>query len=183
MRFQSCPKGRTFLLLVCLNLKKRKGKKMKRILSLLIILAISITALASCGIVSIFGEVEDEGEVTVLVEAADGSYEVYKTYLESIENKEEGAKGVVEHLNKSDDSLYLVMNESTYGAFVTEIGSIKQDESKSEYIMVYTSIASDSYEGAPSVDYEGVTLYQSGVGLSGMKVEEGTIILFRIETY
>ena len=156
---------------------------MKRILSLIIILAISITALASCDLVSIFGKVEDEGNVTVVVEAVDGSYEVYKAYLESVENKEEGAKGVVEHLNKSDDSLYLVMNESTYGAFVTEIGSIKQDESKSEYIMVYTSIASDSYEGAVSLDYEGVTLYQSGVGLSGMKVEDGTIILFRIEAY
>ena len=156
---------------------------MKRILSLIIILAISITALASCDLVSIFGKVEDEGNVTVVVEAVDGSYEVYKAYLESVKNKEEGAKGVIEHLSESGGGLYLVMEDSTYGAFVSEIGSIKEDASKSEYIMVYTSVASDSYEGAPSVDYDGVTLYQSGVGLSGMKVEDGTVILFRIEAY
>lgn len=154
---------------------------MKRILSLVIVVVLLASAMVSCELLSIFGSVAEEGDVTVVVEAVDGSYEVYKTYLENVENKDEGAKGVVEHLNNGEDKLHLVMEESTYGAFVTEIGRIKQADGK--YVMVYTSVKSDSYEGAPSVDYDGVTLYQSAVGLSGMTVEAGTVILFRLESY
>lgn len=154
---------------------------MKRFLSILLILALSLTMLASCNLISFFGEVAEQGDVTVVVEKTDGGYEVYKTYLESVENKDEGAKGVIEHLNQRTDGLYLVMEDSTYGAFVTEIGSIKQGGGA--YVMVYTSLESDSYAGAPTVEYEGITLYQSGVGLSGMTVDSGAIILFRLESY
>ena len=73
------------------------------------------------------------------------------------------------------------MVESTYGAYVSEIGSIKEDSTEKKYVIVYTSVASDSYEGAPTTEYDGTTLYQAGLGLSGMKVEAGTIILFRLE--
>ena len=118
----------------------------------------------------------------MVVESADGSFEVYKTYLESVENKNEGAKGVIENLrDREENPLNLVMEDSTYGAFVTEIGSIKQADGA--YVMVYTSVKSDSYEGAPSAEYDGMTLYQSGVGLSGMSVSAGTVILFRLESY
>lgn len=154
---------------------------MKRILSLIAIVAVLVSAMVSCDL--LFGSVAGEGDVTVVVEAADGSYEVYKTYLESVENKSEGAKGVIEHLNQGKDKLHLVMVDSTYGAYVSEIGSIKQNEANSEYVIIYTSVASDSYEGAPSIDYDGTTLYSSGVGLSGMTVEPGTVILFRIVKY
>ena len=156
---------------------------MKRILSLIIVVVLLASAMVSCELLSIFGSVAEEGDVTVVVEAVDGGYEVYKTYLENVENKDEGAKGVVEHLHNGEDKLHLVMEESTYGAFVTEIGSIKQDAVAGAYVMVYTSVKSDSYEGAPSVNYEETVLYQSGVGLSGMKVEPGTVILFRLESY
>ena len=150
-----------------------------RILALLLVLSM-LVCFCSCDL--LWGDVAEEGDVTVVVEAEDGSYMVYKTYLEQISNKNEGAKGVVEHLNSREESpLYLVMTDSTYGAYVSEIGSIKENFSTKEYVIVYTSLASDSYEGAPTVDYEGVTLYQAGLGLSGMTVESGTIILFRLE--
>lgn len=155
---------------------------MKRISALIIAVIMTVMALASCDLISMFGKVAEEGDVTVVVESADGSFEVYKTYLESVENKDEGAKGVIENLrDREENPLNLVMEDSTYGAFVTEIGSIKQADGA--YVMVYTSVKSDSYEGAPSVEYDGMTLYQSGVGLSGMSVEAGTVILFRLESY
>ncbi len=158
----------------------KEGQKMKKIISL-ILTVVMMLWLASCGEFSIFGEVAGEGDVTVVVENADGSFEVYKTYLESVENKEEGAKGVLEHLNQRSDGLYLVMQDGTYGAFVTEIGSIKQADGA--YVIVYTSVEADSYVGAPTVEYDGKTLYQSGVGISGMTVNAGTVILFRVESY
>ena len=151
-----------------------------RILSLLLVVVISLLAMTSCGL--IYGEVADQGDVTVVVENADGTYDVYKTYLEEVENKKEGAKGVIEHLNKREKNpLSVEMVDSTYGAYVSAIGSIKEDGAAKTYVMVYTSVAADSYEGAPTVEYEGITLYQAGVGLSGMKVEAGTVILFRLE--
>ncbi len=148
-----------------------------RFLALLLIAAITITALISCN----FGGVADKGDFTVVIENADGSYEIYKTYLESVENKKEGAKGVIEHLNKGDDGLYLNMVDSTYGAYVSAIGSIKESAADKMYVIVYTSVAADSYEGAPTVQYDGMTLYQAGVGLSMMTVKEGGVILFRLE--
>ena len=135
--------------------------------------------LTSCSL--IFGDVDDSGNFTVLVENADGSYDVFYTDLDTLENKSEGAKGVIEHLNKGESALYLEMVDSTYGAYVSAIGSIREDGAAKTYVMVYTSVAADSYEGAPTVEYEGLTLYQAGVGLSGMKVEAGTVILFRLE--
>ena len=48
--------------------------------------------------------------------------------------------------------------------------------------MVYTSVASDGYDGGATVDYNGTIMHMAGVGLSGMSVEAGTIILFRLES-
>ncbi len=148
-----------------------------KILALLLALVTAVSLLTSCSF--IFGDVADSGNFTVLVENTDGSYEVYKTDLDRLENKSEGAKGLLEHLNTSDKKLYLEMVDSTYGAYVSAIGNIREGDGS--YVIVYTSVASDSYEGAPTVEYEGSTLYQAGVGLSGMTVEAGGIILFRLE--
>lgn len=143
-------------------------------------LCLCLLALTSCE--NIFGEVADSGDVTVVVENADGSYDVYKTYLESVENKDEGAKGVVEHLNMRDNhKLALTMVDSSYGAYVSAVGSISENSADKMYVIVYTSVEADSYAGAPTVEYNGVTMYQAGVGLSFMTVEAGGVILFRLE--
>lgn len=150
-----------------------------KILSLVLICALVI-GLCSCN--AFFGKVEDKGDVAIVIENADGSYDVFKADLENVENKEEGAKGVVEYLgSRKNDKLSYEMTDSTYGAYISKIGNISEDPSSGLYVIVYTSNVSDSYEGSPTVDYNGTTLYQAGVGLSGMSVEEGTIILFRLE--
>lgn len=152
----------------------------KRIFALVLTVIITVMTLCSCNY--IFGSVAEQGDVTVVVENIDGTYDVYKTYLEEVENKKEGAKGVVEHLrDREDNSLALEITDGSYGAYVSGIGSIKEDFTEKMYVIVYTSCAADSYEGAPTVEYDGVTLYQAGVGLSGMNVGEESIILFRLE--
>ena len=153
-----------------------------RIIALVLTLALALVCLCSCNL--IFGEVSDSGDVTVVVRNADGTDSIYKADLEKIENKSEGGKGVLEHLQKNDKNpLHVEMVDSTYGVYVSAIGSISESPSDGSYVMVYTSVKTDSYEGAPTVSYEGVTLYQSGVGLSGMTVESGCVILFLLETY
>lgn len=150
-----------------------------RLLAAALLVACVLTLLSSCGL--IFGDVEDSGAVTVVIENADGSYDTYIADLDSVRNKSEGAKGIIEYLDATEDSFYLEMVDSTYGAYVSAIGSIKENGSDGMYVMVYTSVSADSYEGAPNAYYEGITLYQAGLGLSGMSVEEGTVILFRLE--
>ena len=162
--------------------QRKRGKYImkNRIFAVILTVTAMLFAITSCSY--IFGDVAEQGDVTIVVENTDGSYEVYKTYLENVENKKEGAKWVVENLrDREDNPLNLEMVDGSYGAYVSGIGSIKEDLTSKMYIIVYTSLASDSYEGAPTVDYEGVTLYQAGVGLSGMAVEAGGIILFRLE--
>lgn len=151
-----------------------------KILALLLTLAVLVMGLCSCDL--FLGDVDEAGDFTVVVENTDGSYDIFDLTLENIENKNEGAKGVLEHLNGRDnDKLYLEMVDSTYGAYVSAIGSIKESATDKMYVIVYTSVAADGYEGAPTVDYEGTTLYQASAGLSGMKVEAGGIVLFRLE--
>ena len=153
----------------------------KRPLALILTAIVALMAFSSCGY--IFGEVAEQGDVTVVIENTDGTYDVFEAKLDSVENKKEGVKGVVEHLGQRKDRLCVEMTDGGYGAYVSAIGSIREDSSRGKYVMVYTSVVTDSYEGAPTVEYEGVTLYQSGVGISGMSVNEGTVILFRLESY
>ena len=155
---------------------------MTRKITLISAILLIITTLTSCSL--FFGEVADEGSVTIVVESENGSYTVYEAELNKVENKSEGTKGLVEYLSNLDKNpLYLEMQDSTYGAYVTAIGDIKENGAEGKYVMIYTSVASDSYEGALTVDYNGTTLYQSGLGLSGMSIADGTTILFRIEKY
>ena len=151
-----------------------------KILASILLLAVVLSSLISCNL--LWGDVAEAGDVTVVVEQADGSYDVYYAFLEEVENKNEGAKGIVEHMNaRKENALTLTMVDSTYGAYLSAIGGIAENGAEAMYVIVYTSVAADSYEGAPTVDYNGTTMYQAGLGLSGMSVEEGTIILFRLE--
>jgi hypothetical protein len=169
--------GLFFLLGMSPSDKKRKGdKKMKKILSIALIL-VMLFALASCG-----ATVGEQGDVTFVIENRDGTYSAYKMYLEDVENKDKGALGVIESLNSRENNpLPVDMN----GTWMNSIGTLIPDSSKNEFISIYTSLARDmgDWDGVLSLEYEGVTLTQSNFGIDGMSVEKGTVILFRIETW
>lgn len=149
-----------------------------KILALIMILVICFSC--SC---TLFGGVSDEGSISVVVENADGSYDIFEADLGKVENKSEGVKGVLEYLSAADDKLYVNMTDGGYGAYVSAIGNIAESPADGAYVMIYTSFSTDSYEGGPTVNYNGMTLYQAGVGISGMSVADGTVILFRREVY
>ena len=152
---------------------------MKKTLALLILISMALLSFASCA-----GKVAEEGNVTVVVESEDGKYEVYKTYLEEIENKTDGALAVIKHLSEREENpLHLVYSDGSYGAYITEIGSIKEDPTSGKYVMIYTTTETDSYADAPTVTYGEALLFSSGVGINLLSVEAGTIILFRVETF
>ena len=150
-----------------------------RIISIVLLAAVCLLSLCCCDY--IFGDVADDGKVTVVVEESDGGFSKFTADLAFVEKKYEGAAGVLDYLSGRADRLYVETNDGGYGAYVTAIGSIRENKSEGMYVIVYTSVKADSYAGAPTVDYEGITMYQSGVGLSSMTVEAGTVILFRLE--
>ena len=149
---------------------------MKKILSL-ILAVVMVFGLASCG-----ATVGEEGDVTFVIENRDGSYEVYKIYLEDVENKDKGALGVLESLKERDNNPLPV---DMSGTWMNSIGSLIPDSESREYIAIYTSLEKDFGTGdfAATLEYDGVTLTMAGVGIELMSAEQGTVILFRIETW
>ena len=153
-------------------------KNIKKLSALLLVVVTASLSLFCCS------TVEEKGDVTVVIENEEGEYDAYKVYLEDVENKSEGVVGILEHLNgREDNPLHLKMSDGPYGKFLTEIGSVKEDLAAKKYITVYTSLEKDfgTWEGVGVLDYEGITLKSSGVGISEMSVESGTVILFRSE--
>ena len=54
----------------------------KRILALILVVSIAVFSMTSCDMLNgiIYGDVAEQGDVTVVIENADGSYDVYKIY-------------------------------------------------------------------------------------------------------
>ncbi len=155
-------------------------KKILRILTTVLVIILLLSAIASCG------SVDDKGDVTVVIENRDGSYTVYVTELEKVENKSEGAVGILEHLGQREENpLSVDVSDGAYGSYINSIGTLTPDAAKNEFISVYTSVESDfgTFEGVGEKSYEGVRLVSSGVGISSMTVTEGCVLLFCIESY
>ena len=153
---------------------------MKKILSLIIIVVMAV------GLVSCNGILGERGDVTFVIENRDGSYEVYKAYLEDVTNKDEGVYGVLQLLTaREKNPLAADIVDSSYGAYINSIGSLTPDATKNEYVSIYTSLEKDfsTWEPVGVKEYEGITLKSSGVGLTSMSAEKGTVVLFCIETY
>ena len=153
---------------------------MKRILSLILV-AVMLLSLVACG-----GTLGEEGDVSVVIENRDGTYTVYKAYLEDVENKGEGVYGVIQYLmERENNPLNADVVDSTYGAYVNAIGSLTPDAATGEYVSIYTSLEKDfgTWDGVGTVEYDGKTLTAAGVGLTSMSAEKDTVVLFRIEVY
>ena len=140
-----------------------------------------LLSLVACG-----GTLGEEGDVSVVIENRDGTYTVYKAYLEDVKNRGEGVYGVIQYLmERENNPLTADIVDSTYGAYVNAIGSLTPDTAAGEFVSVYTSLEKDfgTWDGVGTVDYEGKTLTAAGVGLTSMSAEKDTVVLFRIEVY
>lgn len=163
--------------------------KTKRIISLALALIMALLALASCA----GGNVAEKGTATLVIETgAEGAdkYVVYNVDLALLEERNEGALSLLEYLAAQEGSTlyYSATWGGGYGAYLNSIGSLAPDASK-EYIAVYTSVEKDfavPSEWAPTVatvKYKDATLTYSGVGISSMTIEDGAVVLFRVEGF
>ena len=172
--------------------KKKGGKKMKktnttRILALIVTVVSIVLCLVSCG-----GNVAGSGTAYVVIENGEGAsepYTVYEVNLSKVENKNEGAQALLEYLASLEDSTlyYSASWGGGYGAYVNSIGALYPVGA--QFIAVYTSneadfATPDAYMPVvKTVDYNGKTLTYSGVGISQMNIKDGTVVLFRLESY
>ena len=166
----------------------KKGKKMNKKIRSTVSAALAIILLLLTFLVSCTGELPSEGEVTVLVEVSEGEYLTYPVTLSNIEDKSRGAVSILEYLGSlSENKLEYDIVNSTYGAYVNSIGPLVPVGN--QYISVYTSVESEfsvptaDMPVVSSVVWEGVTLKYCRVGLSSMTVTDGTVILFRLESF
>ena len=161
-------------------------KKANKILSALLVVAIMLIALVSCG----GGNVASTGNAKIVVEKAEGDYTVYDVDLSKLENRDEGAMSLLEYVASLEGSTlyYNVQRGGGYGAYITSIDTLTPNP-MNQYIAIYTTekedfaVPTEWTPTVPTVKYGEMTLTYTGVGLSSMHVQDGTVILFRLEGF
>lgn len=161
-------------------------KRTNKILALLLVVVITVLSLASCS----GGNVAKSGTATIAIERAENDYAVYEVDLSKLERRDEGAISLLEYIASLEGSTlyYNVQWGGGYGAYITAIDTLNPDPSN-QYIALYTSEEADfavPSEWSPTVataKYGETTLTYAGVGLSSMHINDGTVILFRLEGF
>ena len=155
-------------------------KNFKKLAIVLLVLMLA-ASMAICA-VACAKTVGDKGTVSIVIAPATegGEATEYVVDISKLEGKD-GLMAVLAYL-KDKEGLTYTETASEYGAFLTQVGDLKQDESKSEYIYLYTSVAKDADTSAyaTTVTYKDYTLTSSGVGSSSMTIEDGAIIYIGI---
>ncbi len=157
-------------------------KKITKILAVSAVISILMLLLSACG----GGNVAKSGMATVVIDNGDGTFLTYEVNLSELSEHNEGAFSLLKHLGSLEENpLTFSMVWGGYGAYLTAIGNISENSSRYEYIYVYTSNSADfdTSEYVKELKYEGQTLKSSGLGVSTMNIEDGTVVLFRLEGF
>lgn len=162
-------------------------KKTLRIISLILALTLIVFAFASCGDpvtdntpdaeTSNVVEVGNQSSGKIVKIVVGGTNEkVYSVDFSGIEIKE-GALSVFKYLEDAGKLSYEA-DDTGFGAFLTEVGELKQDAATQTYIYLYTSVEADFDTSAYKTEknWNGMTLVSAGVGLTSMTVENGAVI-------
>lgn len=155
-------------------------KKLNKVAIVLLVLVLAASLVV--GAVACAKSVGDKGTVSIVIAPTTegGEATEYVVDISKLEGKD-GLMAVLAYLKETKGLTY-TEKASEYGAFLTQVGDLKQDESKGEYIYLYTSVAKDADTSAyaTTVDHRGHTLTSSGVGSSSMTIEDGAIIYIGI---
>jgi len=164
--------------------------KKTKILSIILVIAALLTLLVSCS----EGNVAKSGSAKIVIESSqadDRKYTVYDVDLSLLENRSEGVLSLLEYISSQKDSTlyYSATWGGGYGAYINSIGALNPDTTSGEYVAVYTSeecdfsVPTEYFPTVSTAVYQEKTLTFSGVGISSMTVNDGSVILFRIESY
>lgn len=139
-----------------------KQKHMGRIVTLVLVIAIALCALASCG------KSSKNGFVTVVIGTETPTE--YQVNMDKVEGGD-GLLSVLAYLKTEKNLTYVEA-----GGMLTEVGDLKPEAPV--YIYIYTSVGEDidvsTY--ATTMEYKGQTLISSGVGAKDMHMTDGAVI-------
>ena len=148
---------------------------MKKILSILLILVIAFS-FAACnqpqgdpvGEATIIVHTETDTEYTVELSKVGEPYTVIKA---------------LDYL-KAEKGLELVYTNESWGAYITQVGSLKEDKANYKYVMFWTSVEEDFdvvSEYATEKTVKETKLVSSAVGVSTAVLRDGAIIYFSFD--
>ncbi|MDD7350778.1 MAG: hypothetical protein PUG90_01140 [Clostridia bacterium] len=125
-------------------------------------------------------DMPSKGEVTIVIAPLEGEATEYTVDLSDIAEGG-GVVAILDYL-QANKGLKYTSEDRGYGAYLTKVGVLEEKPEAGEFIYLYTSVAKDFNvsEYASTVEYQGKTLTDSGVGVSSMSVEDGAIIYITI---
>ncbi|MBR5242562.1 MAG: hypothetical protein IKV20_05425 [Clostridia bacterium] len=152
--------------------------KTSRLLALMLALAIALLSFTACG-----GTDNGDEVGTIRFVIFDEGATEYVVDLSAL-GEGEGLMPVLEYLAENEELSYTV-TDGGYGAYLTALGSLKESAAEGKYLYVYTSVEADFDVSAyaMTVDYAGLTLTSSGVGISQMTLTDGAVIYITYIVY
>ena len=142
---------------------------MKKFLALVLSILV-LTSLTACN----FNKptIEDSGKITVVV--AQETPLVYELTLDDLDLSQ-GALSVLLHL-KETKGLTVNYENSTYGAYLTQVGTLATDSNG--FVSVFTSYEAnwDTTVYAQTRYHGEIKVVSSAVGLSSMSIVDGVVI-------
>ncbi len=107
------------------------------------------------------------------------------TYTADIQELAESTGIALLNYLVTTQELHLVTEDSGWGAYLTEIGTLVADDNAGTWISIYTSIEDEKDTSAYSTTLvvDGVTVYSSGLGITSMSVTDGCTIYIELGSY
>ena len=152
---------------------------MKKILTLIMVI---VLAFSVCACKKINRADKKTGETYVYVCTSETEYKKYTVSLADVTLKE-GEYSVLEYLHETK-GLKLDSTNSEYGRFLNEFDTLKAEGNA--YISVFTTYENDFNlpgEYTKEIDLDGKHFVTSGLGVSGMTIEDGVAVLFILDTF
>ncbi len=154
-------------------------KKLFAFAAIAVMICTMALCLCACG-----GTVDKEGLMTLAVVDGDNvqEYSVDLSEIGSGDEKSAGLMVILDYLKDKGELTY-TMIQSEYGAYLTQVNGIKQENGI--YVTLYTDVESDIdvSEYATTYNYKEKTLTSSGVGASSMNVKKGCTIVITSFSY
>lgn len=122
------------------------------------------------------------GTFKVVLMPKEGDAQEYTVDIALLEGQLNGEAAIMQLVG--NHGVQVTWVDSTYGKYFSAIGCVQPTESN-EYVRLFTSVEKDKGVDAyaTTIEYDGVSLTSSGVGISLMTVEKDCIILIKVDKY
>ena len=124
-----------------------------------------------------------QGTVTIVLQPTEGDALEYCVKTEDVVDYK-NAWDLLKYVGEKE-GFEVKGTDGQWGILIEQIGVLKPDADKKEYIKIMTSVEEDfgvetAYGKPDEKDYKGIKLVDSAKGISSMVVEDGAVFYFGI---